>query len=126
MTGSGTKKTVLIVDDDADFAEVMRLAIAAYCDAETWVANNAKAGLELAREVLPDAIVVDVGLPGTDGLTLARWIRADGRFSGTSLIALTGYDRLGAACIKAGCDHFLLKPPDVSEICGLIERGRVG
>ena len=115
---------VLIVDDDLDSAEVMRLSIEAFCGAETWAVNDAKSALEMARDLVPDAIVVDVGLPGPDGLTFARWIRAESRFSATTLIALTGWTNIRAACFEAGCDHFLLKPADVSELCALIERGR--
>jgi CheY-like chemotaxis protein len=120
------KPMVLIVDDDLDSAEVMRMSVAAFCGAETWVANDAKSAIDLARELRPDAIVLDVGLPGTDGITFARWIRADGRFSATTLIAVTGHVGARAACLDAGCDHFMLKPADVSELRGLIERGRAG
>lgn len=119
------KLAVLIVDDDGDNAEVMRLAISAYCGADTWAVPDAKTALELARE-LPhlDAIVLDVGLPETDGLTLARWIRADARFKGTTLIALTGYVGVRTPCLEAGCDYFVLKPADVPDLCRLIELGR--
>ena len=115
---------VLIVDDDLDSAEVMRMSITAFCGAETWAASDAKGALEMACELLPAAIVFDVGLPGTNGLTLARWIRADERFDATTLIALTGSDDVRASCFEAGCDHFMLKPANVSKLCRLIELGR--
>ncbi len=100
------------------------MSVAAYCGVDTWTANDAERALELAREILPDAIILDVRLLGTDGLTFARWIRSDERFNATTVIAVTGYANVGAACLEAGCDDFMLKPPNVADICALIEKGR--
>ena len=75
-------------------------------------ADRGDAGLTLIREMRPDIALVDVGLPGIDGLELARLVRADPSLDGVYLVALTGYgqatDRLTATA--AGFDEHVVKP----------------
>ncbi len=78
----------------------------------------------------PDVILLDVQLPGTDGLRLARELRADPRFASLPILAVTAYamehDRVAA--MEAGCSDFVTKPIDTKAFGELVsrwvERGR--
>lgn len=115
------RRSVLIIHDDVDAADVMRLRIRAYCACDTSVANGFRHALDEAGRVLPDVVVLDVDWPATETLKIVRQLRADARFSATMLIALTGYPGAAAASIEAGCDHHLPKPPDMHALRALIQ-----
>jgi DNA-binding response OmpR family regulator len=67
---------ILVVEDEPDMAELNRwhLTRAGY---HVLIAANANEGLQMAREYLPDLILLDVLMPGTDGLTLLEWLKGD-------------------------------------------------
>jgi len=87
------KKKVLLVDDDADFIAINRIAIeAAGC--EVISASNGRTGGDLARSQRPDVIVLDVMMDTpTEGFELARDLRADPDLRTTPLIMLTGVNQ---------------------------------
>src|SRR3954447_9338649 len=82
------------------------------------LAQDGESGISVAREFAPDAILLDIGLPGMDGLQVARRIRQDPRLRKVLLIALTGYgqDADRQATRDAGLDHHLAKPADFKTI----------
>jgi len=101
--------TVLVVEDDAAVRESLVRALgqdgyAVETAADGHVALSAVA----ARE--PDVVVLDVGLPGVDGLAVCRRYRADGRR--TPVLMLTARDRVAdrVAGLDAGADDYLVKP----------------
>ena len=104
---------LLVVDDSDDTAEMMStlLAMAGH-DVRT--AHSGPAALEAAAAHRPDAIVLDIGLPGLDGYQVAQRLRQDPAMNGVVLIAASGYgqesDRRRAR--EAGFDHHLVKPVD--------------
>ena len=112
---------VLLVEDNADGARSLAelLSIAGH---EVHVAPDGPSGLEAARTLLPDAVVLDVGLPGFDGYELARRLRAEPPLANVLLIALSGWagrdDR--ARSLEAGIDHHLVKPAGVSRLGELL------
>lgn len=115
-------KKVLIVDDNADAAELLAMLLSTYGHM-VHAAEDAESALRVAAELVPDVILLDIGLPGTDGYSVARSLREDARFADTVLIALTGY---GTATDKersrnAGFDHHVVKPAEVEELLTFIE-----
>jgi len=109
-------RRVLIVEDDSDISETMQdLLQAVGHRVET--AATGPAGVERARALEPDVVLVDVGLPGMDGYDVARALR--GAFGDrVYLAALTGYgrpeDRKRAR--EAGFDAHLTKPVDLASV----------
>jgi len=107
---------VLVVDDNADVAELLSeaLKLEGY---ETTVAYDGRSALERFREMRPQAAVLDVGLPELDGYEVARALRAEHGPKPT-LIAATGYgqrrDRLLAE--EAGFDCHFVKPVSVHDL----------
>jgi len=68
---------VLVVDDEANIVELLSVSLK-FQGFEVHTASNGPAALDKAREVRPDAIILDVMMPGMDGFGLLRRLRADG------------------------------------------------
>jgi two-component system CheB/CheR fusion protein len=111
------RSRILIVEDNADSRETLYTALqCSGFDCHTTV--DGIEGLARMDEVLPHAAIVDIGLPGIDGLEFARRIRQDPRHEGVYLIALTGYgqDADREKALRAGFDVHLVKPAEVSTL----------
>jgi CheY-like chemotaxis protein len=80
--------TVLVVEDDPDARELLSLMLA---DANFQVryAENGRVAITMAREHPPDAIIMDLHLPGIDGSVAAQAIRTDSRLAGIPIVAYT-------------------------------------
>ena len=104
-------RRVLVVDDNLDAAEglAMLLALKGH---QVSTAYDGQRAIERARELAPDVVLLDIGLPRLDGFEVARRLREEHPGRPMLLVALTGYgqerDRLRAR--QAGFDHHLLKP----------------
>jgi CheY-like chemotaxis protein len=77
-------------------------------------AQTAEEGLRLARELLPDLVLMDFGLPGLDGLSATRLLKADPATRQLTVVGLTAHAMKGdeAIALGAGCDGYLTKPID--------------
>lgn len=102
---------VLIVEDDPDSNEALRLLLeeAGY---DVRVAFSAQEAAAAAAEHVPDVALIDIGLPGLDGIDLLIALRSVQKLRRCRYIALTGYAALGLPerAREAGFDRFLLKP----------------
>lgn len=114
---------VLVVDDNHDAAEMLSVMLETV-GYETTTAHDGASALEVARAVVPDVIVLDIGLPDVSGYEIAGELRRDQRFSGTSLVALTGWgspdDRRKA--FAAGFDMHLTKPVAAEDLKAALTR----
>ncbi len=108
---------VLVVDDNVDAAQslAMLLTIAGH---DLHMAYDGPSALQTARAVLPDVMLLDIGLPGLNGHEVAQRIRADATLRNIVLIAMTGYGQMAdrQASRDAGFDHHLVKPADFAEL----------
>jgi len=106
------RRRVLIVEDHDDARQMLRHLLESLGH-EVHEAADGISGLDRALTLAPDAVVVDIGLPGLDGYTVARELRKTGR-PGTLLIAVTGYGQDGdrQRSAEAGFDAHLTKPID--------------
>ncbi|MSU59798.1 MAG: response regulator [Pedosphaera sp.] len=86
-------------------------------------AENADAGLALARAELPDLILMDMGLPGTDGWAATRQLKADPKLGKIPVIAVTAHAMQGdeEKSLAAGCDDYETKPFDFPRLFEKIE-----
>jgi CheY-like chemotaxis protein len=118
-----TERTVLLVEDSED----TRLIYATYLQHKGWrvlEAENGRVGIQVAREKLPDVIVMNVSMPVIDGLTAAELLKEDPNTSGIPIIACTAYVRSegGELARIAGCDSYIEKPAPPSLILEEIDR----
>jgi CheY-like chemotaxis protein len=113
----------LVVDDDIDGLELTE-AILARAGAEVRTARTADAALALVREWRPDVVVSDIEMPGEDGYSLLRRLRALPPDAGgaTPAIALTAYGRPEdrERCLAAGFAMHVPKPVDPGELTAIV------
>jgi CheY-like chemotaxis protein len=103
---------VLVIEDDQAarrlYAEVLKQE-----GLDVAEAHNGLQAVEKARDLLPQVIVTDLGLPGIDGYELCRRLQQDGRTSGIPIVAITGRYFSAADIARArreGCHSVLIKP----------------
>jgi CheY-like chemotaxis protein len=109
MTGN----KILIIEDNllnlelaTDLLEANGFAVAS--------APTAEEGLQLARELEPDLVLMDFGLPGMDGLSATKHLKDDPATSHLAIVGLTAHAMKGdeELALSAGCDGYLTKPID--------------
>jgi diguanylate cyclase (GGDEF)-like protein len=115
-------ESILIVDDDPDIVALVALNL----EAEGYECHRAERGddaLDLALQLRPDLVVIDLMLPGVDGVEVCRQLRKDPRTAGAGIIMLTARslreDRL--AGLDAGADDYIDKPFDVDELIARVQ-----
>jgi CheY-like chemotaxis protein len=108
---------VLVVDDHPDTAEVLSVLFH-MLGHETRCALRGRDALQLAREMDPDLILLDLGLPDITGYEVIRELRADPRGSDRFIAAVTGHARPSDMSRSAleGFDEHIVKPIDISKI----------
>jgi signal transduction histidine kinase/ActR/RegA family two-component response regulator len=121
---AGDAISVVLVEDNADLRELSKTLLETL-GCEVAVAADGNAGLELILDAKPALAVVDIGLPGLDGFSIAEQVR---RSLGSSLVmvAVTGYgqkyDR--ARALASGFDAHITKPLRLTTIQSMIDRAR--
>ncbi len=115
------KKTVLTIDDEKDLIELVRYNL----EKEGFRVRGAldgETGLAMALQEKPDVVLVDLMLPGIDGLEVCRRLRADSRTAGIPLIMLTAKsgesDRVVG--LELGADDYVTKPFSARELTARI------
>jgi two-component system CheB/CheR fusion protein len=114
---AAASRTILVIEDNDDgarsLADVLELE-----GHRVRIASDGRSGIALAREIKPEVVLCDIGLPDVDGYAVARALRREPALGGTRLVALSGYalpeDRERAR--QAGFDAHLAKPPDVGAL----------
>ena len=112
---------ILVVDDNRDAANTLG-ALLRMLGADARVVYDGAAALEALGEFRPNAVLLDLGMPGMDGYEVARRIRAQPQARDTTLIALTGWGE-ESDCQRsrqAGFRHHLVKPVDADTIQALL------
>jgi len=117
----GSALRILVVDDNQDSASSMTLLLELQ-GYEVHVAHAGPAALKAADDHRPDAILLDIGMPGMNGYEVARQLRAQEAFADTLLVAITGYGRASDVqqTESAGFDHHLVKPIDYDQLQSLL------
>jgi PAS domain S-box-containing protein len=112
---------LLVVDDNQDAATSLATLLRLQGH-EVQIAYSGMAALEITKTYTPDAVFMDIGMPGLDGYEVARRLRQQPRLAKVVLVALTGWgqqeDRRRSA--EAGFDHHLVKPPEPKTLEGIL------
>jgi CheY-like chemotaxis protein len=105
------RKKVLVIEDNPLNMKLVRVLLGA-ADFEVLQATDAEKGIALARESRPDLILMDVQLPGMDGLSATRVIRADSGLGEIPIVAITSFAMAGddEKARQAGCTGYVTKP----------------
>ncbi|MFC8588725.1 response regulator transcription factor, partial [Streptomyces sp. NPDC057217] len=120
---------VLLADDQALLRSAFRILVDSEADMEVVgeAADGARA-VELARAERPDVVLMDIRMPGTDGLAATRAITADPALSGVRIVMLTTFevDEYVVQSLRAGASGFLGKGAEPEELLGAIRIAHAG
>jgi CheY-like chemotaxis protein len=118
---------VLLAEDDDLLRTSLRWLLEGqgYSCAE---ASNGQEAIEVAQSRLPQCVVLDLVMPGLDGLAVARRLRADPRTRGSHIHCMTGYpdEANRQAASAAGCERFLTKPLAFGVLLDIVRQDVVG
>ena len=112
-----SRKRILYIEDNFENRLFVRRVLESM-DFELLEAEDGMTGIEVAQNESPDLILMDIGLPGMDGLETTTRIRQSDEIKDIPIIALTANAMKGDAerCLAAGCDIYLTKPIGVTDL----------
>jgi len=114
---------ILIVEDNENNRCLFR-DILTFHGYKVSVASDGQEGVALARELMPDLILMDIQMPGMDGLTAGGILKGDPATSGLKIVAITSFAMRGdqEKILAAGFDGYLSKPISTRELPGLVKQ----
>lgn len=104
-------KKILIIEDN-ELNRKLIISLLEIGNYQVFEAEDAETGIEIAGEVLPDLILMDIQLPGMDGLEATNLLQKDDQLKNTPIVAVTSYAMSGdeEKAIEAGCVGYITKP----------------
>lgn len=119
-----TAEKILIIDDDEQVASYVRLSFSLAGYQVEWI-KDGRIAVQKVREIIPDAIILDLKLPGINGFRICEQLRLEPQTRAIPIIVVSGswkdsQDRIRS--IEVGADDFLTKPFDAQELIARIKR----
>jgi DNA-binding response OmpR family regulator len=114
------KRRILIVEDEADIAELLALHLRDLCD-EVVVAQDGHAGMRLAHAREWDLLVLDLRLPGPDGLAICSSLRRNERYTPIVMLTSKSSELDRVLGLELGADDYVTKPFSVSELLARVK-----
>ncbi len=110
-------KKILFIEDEPDQVMVIKTRLEAN-GYDVVTANDGLTGLKYATEESPDLILLDIIMPGMDGVEVAKRLKADEETKDIPIIVITasGEKAMEERCIKAGCEGVMRKPYDSKKL----------
>jgi PAS domain S-box-containing protein len=124
LNGGQSTLSILYIEDNPASVDLMQLIIRNLQNCELLSASDAEEGLEIAQEQSPDLILMDLDLPGMDGLEALRWLRADPKTAGIPVIAVSAHamsEHIKKG-ISAGFNDYVTKPIQVDQMLAAMKR----
>jgi len=116
-------KKVLIVDDEKDIVETLQFMIEAngykcYC------AYDGEEGLQKAKEIIPDLMILDVMMPKINGYKICRLLKYDKKYKDIKILMITARSQDSDKLIgeETGADEYITKPFDINEVMEKIQK----
>lgn len=115
--------TILVVEDNPQNLKLAQLVLQK-AGHSVISAENGEQGLQMAVDQQPALILMDVQMPGLDGLEVTRRLRQDPRTAGVRIVALTALAMKGDAerILAAGCDAYLAKPYHYQQLIDTVQK----
>jgi two-component system cell cycle response regulator DivK len=114
---------LLVVEDNPQNLKLAQLLLQR-AGHTVFTAVDGESGLAQARAERPDVVLMDVQMPGIDGLAATRMLKGDASTAGIKVVALTALAMKGDAerILAAGCDAYLAKPFQYSELVAVVDK----
>lgn len=116
-------KKILIVDDEADIIEILQFVLEAQ-GYECVTAMDGETGLNLAREINPDLIILDVMMPRINGYKISRLLKFDAKYKNIPILMVTARSQEEDKLIgeETGADEYITKPFDLDEVVKIVQK----
>jgi CheY-like chemotaxis protein len=111
---SGEQKTLLIIEDDENFSEVLS-ELAGEFGFRSLVAHDGERGIEMVKQTRPDAVILDIGLPGIDGWGVLEILKNDPLTKDIPVHCFSGHDE-SAKALRMGAIAYYRKPATLDQI----------
>lgn len=123
MLNPGAKGSVLYIEDNLPSQQLISRVAALYPGIELHCVNTAEIGIELADSIRPSLILLDINLPGMDGIQAARILKRKSTLQDTAIVALSAdaMPPLIDQAMAAGFDRYITKPIALSNIIEIFE-----
>ena len=116
-------KKILIVDDEQDIVESLKFVLEA-SDYTCYCAYNGEDGLKLAKEIMPDSIILDVMMPKINGYKISRLLKYDSKYKNIPILMVTARSQEEDKLIgeETGVDEYITKPFDLDEVVRKVDQ----
>lgn len=116
-------KNILIVDDEQDIVESLKFVLetAGY---NCYTAFDGEEGLRLAKEIMPDLIILDVMMPKINGYKISRLLKYDSKYKKIPILMITARSQEEDKLIgeETGADEYITKPFDLDDVLKQVEK----
>ena len=115
-------KKILIVDDEQDIVESLKFVLEA-SDYTCYTADNGEDGLRLAKEIVPDLMILDVMMPKINGYKISRLLKYDAKYKNIPILMVTARSQEEDKLIgeETGADEYITKPFELEEVVKKVE-----
>ena len=117
--GEADAPSVLIAEDHPDSRDALRALLEAF-GYRVYVAGDGFQAVAEARAHRPDLILMDMMMPGMDGMEATRTLRADPDFPHIPIVAVTAMEGSRESVLSAGCDDWVVKPINIRSFLGRV------
>ena len=116
-------KKILIVDDEQDIVESLKFVLETY-DYTCYCAYNGEDGLKLAREIIPDLIILDVMMPRINGYKISRLLKFDSKYKNIPILMITARSQEEDKLIgeETGADEYITKPFELDDVVKAVQK----
>ena len=120
--GRGMKK-ILIVDDEQDIVESLKFVLEA-SDYTCYCAYNGEDGLKLAKELVPDLMILDVMMPKINGYKISRLLKYDNKYKDIPILMVTARSQDEDKLIgeETGVNEYITKPFDLNDVVNKVRQ----
>ena len=116
-------KKILIVDDEQDIVESLKFVLES-SDYSCYTAFNGEDGLKLAKELIPDLIILDVMMPKINGYKISRLLKYDSKYKNIPILMITARSQEEDKLIgeETGADEYITKPFDLYNVLKTVDK----